>query len=61
MYKPSEGEYVKEEASLNEGIHQLIVGHHQSLLVTRDKEIVGVLRLSDVFREICHMIKTCPV
>jgi CBS domain-containing protein len=61
MYKPSEGEYVREEASLNEGIHQLIVGHHQSLLVTRDKEIVGVLRLSDVFREICHMIKTCPV
>lgn len=61
MYTPTEGEYVREEASLEEGIHQLIMGRHQSLLVTRekDKEIVGILRLTDVFREISDMIIAC--
>ena len=34
MYTPSEGEYVREDASINEAIHQLVMGHHQSLLVT---------------------------
>ena len=53
MQTPSSGEIVKESANLGEAIHQLIMGHHQSLLVTREKKIVGVLRLTDVFREIC--------
>jgi predicted transcriptional regulator len=57
MYTPAQGEYVQEDATLNEGIHQLIVGHHQSLLVARDSKIVGVLRLSDVFFEVCAMMK----
>ncbi len=61
MYTPGEGEYVREDATLNVAIHQLIVGHHQSLLVTRGKEIVGVLRLSDVFRHLCDLIKTCEI
>lgn len=61
MYTPTEGEYVREEATLDQAIHQLVIGHHQSLLVTREKEIVGILRLSDVFREICRMIKECAV
>jgi len=57
MYTPQKGEYVKETASLNEAIHQLVIGHHQSLLVTRDDEIVGIIRLSEVFSEVCSMIK----
>jgi CBS domain-containing protein len=61
MYAPSEGEYVEESASLNEAIHQLVMGHHQSLLVTREKEIVGILRLTDVFRAVCGTIKTCKL
>ncbi|MFC1867745.1 CBS domain-containing protein [Thermodesulfobacteriota bacterium] len=51
MYSPSEGEYIEAEASLCEAIHMFIVGNHHSLLVTRDKKIVGVLRLTDVFKE----------
>jgi len=58
MYTPAEGEYVPEDATLDEGIHQLVIGHHQSLLVTRDSEVVGVLRLSDVFSEICRIIRS---
>src|SRR5512139_2627594 len=41
MYTPTEGEYVHQEATLDQALHQLVVGHHQSLLVTKDgKEIV---------------------
>jgi len=61
MYTPTEGEYIEENATLDQGIHQLIVGHHQSLLVTREKEIVGILRVTDVFKEICQIIKTCEI
>jgi len=59
MYTPTEGEFVDESASLNEAIHMLIMGRHQSLLVTSGKEIVGVLRLTDVFREISTKLNTC--
>lgn len=61
MYTPTEGEYIEENATLDQGIHQLIIGHHQSLLVTREKEIVGVLRVTDVFKEVCNIIKVCEL
>lgn len=59
MYTPSAGEYVREEASLDEGIHQLLLGQHQSLLVTRGEEqvVVGILRLGDVFMKAVEAIK----
>ena len=59
MYTPTEGEYVSEDATLDLAIHQLIVGHHQSLLVTRDQKIVGILRLTDVFAYVFHAMKAC--
>ena len=59
MYTPEEGEYVEEDASLDQAIHQLVLGHHQSLLVTRDEKIVGVLRLTDVFAAVFHKMKEC--
>ncbi|MFH1137756.1 MAG: CBS domain-containing protein [Pseudomonadota bacterium] len=61
MYTPEAGEYVDAEASLDAGIHQLVVGYHQSLLVTHDKKVVGILRLTDVFSEVCEIIKTCKI
>ncbi len=61
MYAPTVGEYVSQEASINQAIHQLVVGHHQSLLVTGGDEIVGILRLTDIFREVCERIKTCNI
>jgi predicted transcriptional regulator len=61
MYAPREQEHVEEDASLDEAVHQLVVGSHQSLLVTRgpEKKVVGVLRLTDVFQEICKALKDC--
>jgi len=61
MHAPTQGEHVAEDATLNEAVHRLIVGRHQSLLVTRGEEIVGVLRLTDVFSKICDFIKVCKV
>lgn len=61
MYTPSEGEYVTEETSLDTAIHQLITGEHQSLLVTKDDTITGVMRLTDVFVVLFQIIKACPL
>lgn len=58
MYTPDEGEYVDAEDSLNTAIHQLIVGHHQSLLVTRAGRVAGVLRLTDVFQAVSGQMRS---
>lgn len=57
---PTEGEFVDMDASLNEAIHQLVLGQHQSLLVTnKDGDIVGILRLTDLFSTICQSMHEC--
>ena len=61
MYTPSEGEYINEDASLDEAINQLVMGHHQSLLVMKDEKIVGILRKTDVFMEIVRVMKSCEL
>ena len=61
MTAPTEGEFVDEEAPLDEAIHRLIIGKHQSLLVTRKKDIIGILRLTDIFTEIVKNIKECKL
>ena len=57
MQAPSEGEYVEENTSLEAAIHQLVKGLHLSLLVTRSEKIVGILRMSDVFAAVFHIMK----
>ena len=61
MYTPSEDEYIEENGSLGEAVHLLVLGHHQSLLVTRNNDIVGILRLTDVFAMVVQAIKECEV
>ncbi len=61
MHSPSTGEFVPETAGLNEAIQLLVLGPHQSLLVTRGDAIVGILRLSDVYVEVSERIKACPI
>jgi len=61
MYRPTEGEKVEEDATLGEALHMLVVGHHQSLLVTRGDMIVGILRLTDMFNLVCERIKLCQI
>ena len=61
MHTPAAGEYIAEDASLDTAIHLLVMGRHQSLLVKHGEEVVGILRLSDMFKKICDGIKACPV
>ena len=56
MYTPLEGEYVRIDSPLSEAIHQIVLGHHQSLLVLSGKDIVGVLRLVDIFSKVCDLV-----
>ena len=58
MHEPVEGEYINDDASLEMACHQLVLGHHQSLLVISGKKIVGILRLTDVFNAIFQIMKT---
>ncbi len=58
MQAPSPGEYVSDDCSLDTAILQLTAGPHLSLLVTRDKQIVGILRISDVFAAVFHEMMT---
>ncbi len=57
MQTYSEGEYIDENTSLATAVHQFTIGTHLSLLVTREEDIVGILRLSDVFAAAFHAMK----
>ena len=57
MQKPKAGSFVSEDRNLDEAIHKLAAGRLQSLLVTRNGKIVGVLRMSDVFSVVSQEIK----
>jgi len=59
MYSLSKGEFIAESATLDEAVHQFVLGRHQSLLVTRDEAILGILRLTDVFAAVYHTMKEC--
>jgi len=61
MTIPAESEYIPEDRNLDEAIHKIVMGNYQSLLVTREKEIVGILRLTDIFREVSREIKLCKI
>ena len=62
MYKPTEGEYINVTAPLGEAINQLVVGQLLSLLVVDDeKNIIGILKLIDVFDEIFQTMKSCGI
>ncbi|WP_136806440.1 HPP family protein [Desulfosediminicola flagellatus] len=61
MYTPAEGEYVSQDATLDEAVHQLVIGHHQSLLVVEDNNVTGILRLTDVFSSLVQVVKQCEM
>lgn len=61
MKATTEGECVDEETSLDMAIHQLVLGNHLALLVTSGREIVGILRMTDVFAAVFHTMKECEL
>jgi CBS domain containing-hemolysin-like protein len=59
MTAPLESELIEIDAPLGEAIHQLVIGHHQSLLVKDSERIVGILRLADVFQSVADAVLAC--
>ena len=49
-------ESIDENAPLTVAIHKIVMCQTLSLLVTREEEVVGILRLSDLFAEISNRI-----
>ena len=50
-------ESISEDAPLSEAVHKLVMYQTLSLLVTRGDKVVGILRLSDLFSVIAHIIR----
>jgi len=59
MEVPGDGVYIDAGATLDEAIHRLIMCRYHSLIVTKNEKVVGILRLADVFTQICEKIKNC--
>lgn len=50
-------ESIEEDAPLSEAVHKIVMYQTLSLLVTRGGAVVGILRLSDLFDVITHIMK----
>lgn len=59
MQVPTEGEFVNEDDTFNVACHRIIMGRHHSLLVTKNKEIVGILRSTDLFNDLYDVMVEC--
>ncbi|MFV0421940.1 CBS domain-containing protein [Oleidesulfovibrio sp.] len=49
MHLPEAAEFVDEDDTVEHALHRYILGVHQPLLVQKDGDVIGVLRLGDVF------------
>lgn len=61
LHAPAKGERIAEDTSIPEAIHQLAMEYHQSLLVKRGRLIVGILRQSDLFKEVVDTLSVCEL
>ena len=50
-------ECIDEDAPLTEAIHKIVMWQTLSILVTRQGDVIGILRLSDVFTEIVNHVR----
>lgn len=61
MSVPDDTDTIDQEALLGEALHKMLVGSQQSLIVTVENRSVGIVRLINIFNEICSAIKMCEV
>lgn len=62
MHRLNEADLVNDEATLDSALHRYIMGVHQPILVTnREKTVVGVLRLGDVYEKVRQGILSCEI
>ncbi len=60
MQAPTETEIIEQEQPIETAIQQLLLGGHIGLLVTHEnQQVIGILRLTDVFAAVFHVMKEC--
>ncbi|MCK9240982.1 CBS domain-containing protein [Desulfocurvus sp.] len=57
LRKPGPSQVIEAEETLNIAFHRFVLFRHDSLFVTEHQKLVGMLRFSDVYREIAGRIK----
>ena len=61
-YAPGKDKFVNASATMEQAIHRLVIGSHHPLLATAGRgvhEIVGALRLADVFEFVSDAMHEC--
>ncbi len=58
---PNEGQTVNVDDTLSKCFHLFVVNRHDTLFVMEKTEFIGMLRFSDVYREVAQTMKECTV
>jgi CBS domain-containing protein len=53
--------FVPADSSLDEAMHQMVMGRLPNLLCTEGGQVTGVLRIADAFDHVCRLIKACKI
>ena len=61
MHIAAEDEFIDHAATLDMAIHQLVQEKLLSLLVTKNGDTIGILRLADVFAAVYHHMTECSL
>jgi len=60
MQAPAEAEIIDQDKPIEAAIQQLLLGGHIGLLVTdENQQVIGILRMTDVFAAVFHVMKEC--
>lgn len=58
---PNEGQTVDAKDTLSKCFHLFVVNRHDTLFVMEKNEFIGMLRFSDVYKEVAQTMKECTV
>jgi CBS domain-containing protein len=61
MDEPHPEMFVPADSSLDEAMHQMVMGRLPNLLCTEGGKVAGVLRIADAFDHVCRLIKSCAI
>ncbi|GAB6096341.1 hypothetical protein JCM14469_25940 [Desulfatiferula olefinivorans] len=61
LKEPPEGQIVHPDDSITKCFHLFVMNRHDSLFVVDDHRIIGLLRFSDVYRNISAAMKACRI
>jgi len=61
MHIPEDEHYINIDEELEHGVHMYVIGTPQPIVVRDNGNVVGILRMSDVFDELIKRMNACAV